>query len=98
MNRGRHTPAARRIACASLALVLLFIAAYVFSGFHLHDPLSNKVCAFSQVERGASLAPGCVFEFQPVMECHWRGPDGAAPSLPFAGVPCAGGRAPPLFS
>lgn len=98
MNQGGQPGKATRVVCALLALVLLFIAAYVFSGFHRHDPFSTKVCSFSQFERGSGLEPAAVFEFHPQLECRWRAPEAPAerPSMP--GGTRAGGRAPPQFS
>ena len=98
MNQGCKSGKATRVVCAFLALLLLFIAAYVFSGFHRHDPFSNKACSFSQFERGSSLEPGGVFDFHPRLECRWHAPDAPAEHLLTPGVTRAGGRAPPQFS
>lgn len=98
MNKVGQPGKATRVVCALLALVLLFIAAYVFSGFHLHDPFSNKICSFSQFERGSSVEPASVFELHLQLEYGWRAPEAPA-EHPFSpGATRAGGRAPPQFS
>ncbi len=98
MIQGGQPGKATRVVCALLALVLLFIAAYVFSGFHRHDPFSTKACSFSQFERGSSVEPPAVIDFHPQLECRWRAPEARAERPSIAGRTRAGGRAPPQFS
>jgi hypothetical protein len=98
MIHGGKSGKAARVVCALLAFVLLVIAAYVFSGFHRHDPFSTKACSFSQFERGSSLEAGSTLHFHPRIECRWHASEVRAERPPAPDVMRAGGRAPPQFS
>lgn len=84
-----------RVICGVLAILLLSISAYVFSGFHKHEPRSSKVCSFSQFEHGSSLEASGHVHCEAPADCRWRPPD-AADELPQL-LACARptGRAPP---
>ncbi|HWQ52043.1 MAG TPA: hypothetical protein VN442_00060, partial [Bryobacteraceae bacterium] len=84
-----------RIVCGVLALVLLAISAYVFSGFHTHDPRSTKVCSFAQFEHGSSLEPAGDVDLCPPAACRWRPIDVAAELPHILDGALATGRAPP---
>ena len=98
MERGGTARNPKRFLAGVLALVILAIAAYVFSGFHRHDPFANKACSFSQFERGASLEAAGQIDFHPPLVCRWRGPEDAAIRPRTIRGARAGGRAPPLCS
>lgn len=88
---GRRT----RILCGALAIILLAISAYIYSGFHQHEQRSNKVCSFSQFEGPSIVESAGHAEIPPPAASRWRAPKVTAVCPQFLDGTRAIGRAPP---
>lgn len=85
----------KRVIALALSLIILGIAAYVYSSFHRHDPLSNAQCSFAQFEHGASLEGAGRLQFVPALEFRWRHNEDAGARCLTPESTHEGGRAPP---
>jgi hypothetical protein len=84
------------VICVLLIAAFVGINAFLYSGLHKHDRISNQPCSFSQFEQGPNCQTSARFELPTPAASGWYGTDCVAVAYEQPAAPQAAGRAPPV--